>query len=540
MKLRFWLSGLFFISFFLLCLWKSVSAQITFQKHYGFGNEIGYKIIEADNGYIICGSYNFANSSDIMVTKTDYSGNVIWSKLYGGIWYDDAYSMDNTHDGGYILAGYTSSYGGIIPNDYDCALLLKIDSVGNMIWSQILEFGGIDAAYGVKETYDHGFIVTGTSTFGEMFLVKTDSSGIIEWSNLYGTANVYSDMGRAVIQKRDSSYAVLGMSDDLVTPDTAAVLYIVSPSGSTMYAHYYQVMNSSVSDDVTYAYDLFQNEEGDLLIAGGSGGNFQNLFYAYSPFVLKTDSVGNYLGGKIYSLNTGDGKAYSIKEQPGGGYIIGGTMGNYYPLLIETDSNLNSNWCYYYGNFSNPPVNNGGYGFDAIRVSDGGYALTGYRAYTNPGIFMTLVKTDSAGQSGCNQGIPAFGGSSSNFIYNYFQGTVFSISNALQMAVTLNDSSLVLPDSTLCTSTSIEELTSLPFTFYPNPANEILHIDFLAGKTSDYYAEIRDISGKVVMSELLLSENTNIDISKLPQGLYVLKVNNRNNTSWITKFVRML
>ena len=537
MKLRLLIAGLIFIS---NCgLLQSAYPQTIFQKHFGWGSETGHKIIEADSGYIICGSYNYGgNTSDILVTKIDFSGNVVWTKTYGGIWSDDALSIEVTHDGGYILAGYTSSYGGLIPNDYDCALLFKIDSSGNLIWSQILELGGIDIACSVKETFDHGFIVTGYSS-GSMFLAKTDSLGAVTWSVFLSNSNLYSGFDGTVIQKRDSSYAVLGMLAIPATSDTAAALYIVGPTGMGIYAHYYQVMYSSVSDDITYAYDLHQNQEGDLLIAGGSGGNFQNLFYAYAPFVMKTDSAGNYLGGKIYSLNTGPGKAYSVKERTGGGYIIGGTMGSFYPLLIETDTSLNTNWCYYYGSFS-PPGNNAGFGFDAIPLSGGGYTFIGYRTYTNPGIYMSLVKTDSSGQSGCNQYIPAFGGNASNFTYTFYYDTIPAGTNTLQMAITLNDSSLVLPDSILCTSTTAyEELTSLPFNMYPNPANELLHVDLHPDETSDYFAEIRDIAGRVMISEILLSEHASIDVSQLPAGVYILVLIDKKNTRHVDRFLKM-
>jgi hypothetical protein len=112
--------------------------------------------------------------------KTDTNGNKIWDKTLGGINHDGGYSVQQTNDKGYIITGYTDSFGA---GDYDI-WLIKIDGNGDKIWDR--SFGGIDNEYGysVQQTNDEGYIITGyTISFGagnhDVLLIKTDSQGIL-------------------------------------------------------------------------------------------------------------------------------------------------------------------------------------------------------------------------------------------------------------------------------------------------------------------------------------------------------------------------
>lgn len=118
---------------------------------------------------------------DLWLIKTDSAGNVIWSRTYGGEGDDYGTAVQQTADGGYIIAGHTSSSG-----DSGADLwLFKTDSSGNVIWSRT--FGGREGDYGtaVQQTADGGYIVTGrTSSSGaggvDMWLIRTDGNGNVE------------------------------------------------------------------------------------------------------------------------------------------------------------------------------------------------------------------------------------------------------------------------------------------------------------------------------------------------------------------------
>ena len=141
-----------------------------------------------DGGYIIAGgTSSFGGGlNDILLIKTDSSGDTIWTKTYGGNGFDFSRSVDATSDGGYIIAGGTTSFGA---GSYD-VYLVKTDSLGNLLWSKT--FGGVDEdiAFSVQQTFDNGYIIGGYTDYGSAnssaYLVKTDSFGDTMWTKKYG------------------------------------------------------------------------------------------------------------------------------------------------------------------------------------------------------------------------------------------------------------------------------------------------------------------------------------------------------------------
>lgn len=119
------------------------------QRTFGGGNDdMAYSVQQtADGGYIITGfTASFgAGGYDAYLVKTDASGNITWQKTFGGVGYDEGRSVQPTADGGYIIAGHTNSFGA---GGYDF-YLVKTNSSGNMTWSQT--FGGVgeDIGYSV-------------------------------------------------------------------------------------------------------------------------------------------------------------------------------------------------------------------------------------------------------------------------------------------------------------------------------------------------------------------------------------------------------
>ncbi|MBL7191850.1 hypothetical protein ISS30_09140 [bacterium] len=119
----------------------------------------------SDSGYIIAGyttSYG-AGYYDVYLIKTDALGDTLWTKTFGGNSGDGGSSVQQTSDGGYIIAGYTGSYGA----GYADVYLIKTDANGDTSWSQT--FGGSDWDYGysVQQTTDGGYIVAGyTYSYG--------------------------------------------------------------------------------------------------------------------------------------------------------------------------------------------------------------------------------------------------------------------------------------------------------------------------------------------------------------------------------------
>jgi len=145
-------------------------------------------------------------------TQFAHAQVVKFAKTYGGTYYDRAYSVRQTSDGGYIVAGWTWSFGGGGPDFF----LIKTDASGNVQWAKTYGGTGDDRAYSVQQTSDGGYIVAGyTYSLGaggrDFFLVKTDANGNLQWAKTYGGTGIDSTI--SVQQTSDGGYIVAGWTD---------------------------------------------------------------------------------------------------------------------------------------------------------------------------------------------------------------------------------------------------------------------------------------------------------------------------------------
>ena len=197
--------------------------------------EYGYSVRQtADSGYIILATTNaVAGLNDIFLIRTDSAGTVIWTKIHSGTYYNDVYSFEPTNDGGYIISGRNAVGAG----DYNF-YLFKADSSGNNLW--VKTYGGVtnDMAYAVQQTADSGYIMAGyTSSFGagleDVYVVKTDSVGDTLWTKTYG--EVGYERGNAVKQTADGGYIITGSTTSFGTGGDAYLLRI-DGSGTVLWS----------------------------------------------------------------------------------------------------------------------------------------------------------------------------------------------------------------------------------------------------------------------------------------------------------------
>jgi hypothetical protein len=193
---------------------------------YGSGASLGaFSFIETSDGCFAIASSKpregVRNGSDFWLIKTDSNGEMQWEKTYSDGLGDDAYSIIQTSDGGYALAGSRGGTGSLVDDRHQDFMLVKTDSLGNLQW--LRTYGGIDyeIANSVLQTKDGGFIMAGTSLvddtsklensedYNTNWVVKTDASGTMQWSRTYGEPDTW-ERAHSIIQTSDGGFAIAG------------------------------------------------------------------------------------------------------------------------------------------------------------------------------------------------------------------------------------------------------------------------------------------------------------------------------------------
>jgi len=365
----------------------STSFKQGFEETYGgTDNDFGYSVVQTiDGGYAIAGytaSYGVAGANFWLI-KTDSAGTVQWNQTYGGANDDIGYSVVQTSDGGYAIAGETLSYGAGGTDVW----LVKTDSTGVAQWNQT--YGGTNDDYGrsVVQTSDGGYAITGwTQSYGagsgDSWLIKTDAAGTAQWNQTYGGTSV--DQGFSVIQTIDGGYAIAGYTESYGSGGIDVWLVKTDGSGT---AQWNQTYGGSSSD---FGYSVVQTIDGGYAVAGttlsyGAGSE--------DSWLVKTDSTGAVQWNQTYG-DIMDDAGFSVVETTDGGYAIAGITnsygaGNYDFWLVKTDGSGTAQWNQTYGG------TNDDIGWSVVETGDGGYAIAGYTAsYGAGGNDVWLVKTD--------------------------------------------------------------------------------------------------------------------------------------------------
>ena len=279
----------------------------------GNSYERGYSIgLTDDGGYIITGfTTSFgAGETDLWLVKTDSYGNKQWDKTYGGSGVERGYSVQQTTDGGYIIAGSTSSFG----VGLDDSWLIKTNSLGDTLWTRTFGTFDSDGLSSVEQTNDGGYIAAGTM-YGDAWLVRTDSDGNTLWTKTIG--GIIDDVGEYVQQTSDGGYILVGASSSFSSNHQKDVWLIridsdiseVKPSQSPpnkfqLFRNYPNPFNPSTR----IRYSVLQNTQVQIKVFDVLGNEITTLINEEKPagnYEVEIDASSLSSGVYFYQLKAG-------------------------------------------------------------------------------------------------------------------------------------------------------------------------------------------------------------------------------------------
>ena len=371
-------------------------AQITFQRTYGSPyNDRVFSIQQtADSGYILtgCAGVFGTDSHDVYLVRTGVSGDTMWTMTLGGVYDDDGSAVQQTTDGGYVVVGWTSSFGAGKRDVY----LVKTDGRGDTLWTKTFGGAACDAGYSVQQTDDGGYIVAGfTESFGagrqDVWLVKTDRGGDTLWAKTYGGSGV--DCGMSTQQTADGGFIVAGYKWSARITDWDMCLIKTDADGDTLWTKAY----GGAEDD--WGYSVQQTADGGYIVAGvtccyGDRG--------YDAYLVKTNTNGDVMWTRTFGdadYNCG----WSVRQTSDGGYAVVGTAAPFGPgsnraILAKTDADGNIAWTRSFAGADNA------FGRSVEQTADGGYVVGGFTWLSGENDYDAyLIKTDSLGRVGVEE-----------------------------------------------------------------------------------------------------------------------------------------
>lgn len=488
---------------FVLSLANAQSPAIQWQKCFGGSNsETGNSIkITSDGGYILAGSSNSVNGDvtqnfggvDYWIVKMNSVGTIQWKKSYGGSGDDYANSVQQTFDGGYIVAGTSNSNNGHISNSHgnNDFWIIKLDSTGNLIWQKSLGGTSNDSAQSVQQTTDGGYIVAGSSSsnngdvsanhgYSDFWILKLNSTGNIIWEKSLGGSG--ADEAMSVRQTSEGGYIIAGYtnsSNGNVTQNFGGSDYWIIKLNSLGNLEWEKSIGN-LFDDVSYSAE--QTMDGGYIVAGATTLNSESGVPDYR--VLKLNSAGGIEWSRYFGGNAHD-NGQEVRQTPDGGYIVGGwTVSNNGDVtgnhgiqdfwLVKLNSQGSLVWQKTLGGIDVDA-------FSSLEVTpDNGYIVAGY------------TMSNSGDVSGNHGAMDAW-------------------------VVKLNPEQLGVSES----------IHTNQILMYPNPAKNFFYLDHLP---ADVLVDVTDVSGRKVFSEYFNTEKIKINTSEFTNGTYIVGVKKKNGT----------
>ncbi|HBF89355.1 MAG TPA: hypothetical protein DDX39_12005 [Bacteroidales bacterium] len=553
-------------------------SQYAFHRLVDYNNQVngGWSIIQtSDSGYISSGII-YGDYYAILFVKIDLKGDTTWTKMYD--WYqgygEDGYSIIQLPNNYYSVCGDIPDTVNIDTDTF----LFTLNENGDSVTFKTIEGGVSDHGFMHKQTSDGGFIIGGinldaTQTYSNVFLIKTDSLGNIQWQREYGAAN-YNDNLKSIDLTADGGFIIGG---DYYNPSTSSNDMFLLKTDSLGNQEWKKSFGTTAEE--YRGFTIATSDKGYIIV-----GDKKMTDNYYNGYIVKTDSSGNQQWSKTFGA-TGLNEYFKIVRQlSDGSYIVAGgkadlsgTPNGRRVWLLKFNMQGDTLWSKsfnYYGGTKQTYVE------DLNLTNDGGFIATGYIINNSLPAKndLWLLKTDSMGNTctidtttyeGCwsyscytvnseitadsdtvylTEGATVQFGIISNFGTNWqwdFGDTITSTEQFPQHSYTHTGIKTVqlITNNDYCSDTayytitvfldvSTKEITNydLRFTIYPNPASEQLTIISNQYPANDNrtlsVVEVYDLFGKEVLTTELKTEKQLIDISALKQGIYYYKIVN--------------
>jgi len=354
--------------------------------------DIATSIINTSDGGFALTGYTYLNGMtdpDIFLVKADSGGGLVWSKLFTDDGWQCSFGLVETADSGFVISGYTALAGA---RDIK---LIRTDRLGDTIWTKIIGDSLAEVGRSVTLSSDGGIVIGGyTDSRGsgedDFYLVKTDSLGDTLWTNIFGGTR--SDMGRSVLPL-ENGYALAGAtgSPELSTNNQDYYLIRTDQNGQKLWSKGYGTTSTLPFD---WANHITRASDGGYLLVGESSYNAPLNICA-----VRTDSSGNMKWRKFFGYTSYDyGNVACAADS--GGFMICGTSKSGTPLqndlyIIRVDSLGSTKWSMLTGGSGND------WGSGICRAPDGNYVAGGYSNSFGSGSFdILLAKVGKSGASG--------------------------------------------------------------------------------------------------------------------------------------------
>lgn len=490
--------------------------SIEWKKCYGGSfTEDGYCIAATqDGGYVMAGKASSSNGDvsgmngyyDLWVLKVSSNGTIQWQNCLGGDGEESARSIQQTSDGGYIVAGHAQSNNGDVSGHhggYYDAWIVKLNSTGTLEWQKCLGGSADDIAYSIKQTTEGGYImagytkstdgnVTGNHGWTDVWVVKLSSSGNLEWQKCYGGSE--ADQGWSVCLSPEGGYAVMGYT----------------ASNDSMVVGHHGNFD---------AWVLKINNLGELEWQKCIGGNQMDF-----PFTIIPAAEGGYMVCGETGSNDGD---------------VSGNHGGTDAWLVKISGAGQIEWqkCYGGSNVDNL--------WDVKQGADGTYTMAGYSYSTNGDVSgnhgssdFWIVNVSQSGQLNWQKCLGGLQNENARGVIVPAPGSAivfgYTISTSGDISGNHGQSDFWLVKLNGLTPVEEKLFSEEAFSVYPNPASDILHISFQGDAV--YSLAVCNAEGRKLLEKSGLSGRSTVELKDLESGLYWLRVN-RDGRSFVRSFI---